>query len=135
MELTNTAFAEYFTILSRFALAVGSTALPANQPGSISFGVNGFSLVSDHGQTWIKIDYRQLKRVRVHPLYTDSVEIELTDQSFRLAFAHPYLPDVIAGLLVPLKRQRALIFIELLNRIRDGLTATEVAMYQNRLQA
>lgn len=128
LAASSPAFAPYFTIraLLAYGPAASSDELRIPAQGSISFGSEGFSLVFDNGQHWEKILYRDLDSVRPHD---DSVVISVKGTENRLTIYHQWLPT---WLTLP-RRRRATVFLELLARVRSGLTASEIALFKRRL--
>jgi len=118
-------FAPYFTIQT--VLSFGPTTLNATASrGSLSFGPAGFSIVWDRGHHWEKVHYRDLTETR---LEAESVVITVRDLESRISIYHPWLPRWIKGA----RRKRAEKFVELLSRVKRGLTPTEIAGFQRAL--
>lgn len=119
------AFAPYFTIQTALCFGVpGHESAPAD--GSISFGQDGFSLVWDDGRQWEKITYRDLAQAQ---LKGDAVTLSVRDIESRLIFPHSWLPKALSS---GARKRRALLFLELLGKVREGLSPFEVKMYQRR---
>lgn len=120
------AFAPHFTLHAK--LSFGLPSAPSEPgDGTISFGTDGFSFVLDEGRRWEKISYRALTQAQ---LKDDSVAITIGDVESKLTIHHPWLPKFISA---PARKRRALVFLELLSRVRDGLSPFEIKMYQRRL--
>jgi hypothetical protein len=124
-----TAFAPYFTIQTSlsFGPATGPALLREPTPGSLSFGPEGFAIVSSSGKAWDKIRYHELSSVRVQG---DSVHLVVRDIESRLTLHHPWLPSWLEG---P-RRSRAATVVELLGRVRAGLTPYEISLFRKRLR-
>lgn len=124
----NTAFAPYFTIPLK--LAYGPAAAPAHAAsadrGSLSFGPEGFSIVASDGRQWEKILYRDIRSLKQD---SDSLVLTIRDTETRLTVYHPWLPEFLSG---P-RRKRATTVLELLAKVRGGLTPFEIASFQRRL--
>lgn len=119
-------FAPFFTIKTRLSFGLAQ-AQAEPSCGSVSFGSEGLSVVWDDGRQWEKIPYRDLGPAR---LTDDSVSLSVRDIESKLMLYHPWLPR---WMKTP-RRARAETFVELLDRVRAGLTATEISYYQRRLQ-
>lgn len=120
------AFAPYFTVSARFSFGLAS-ALSDPSEGTISFGTDGFSFVLNEGKRWEKVSCRALTQAQ---LKGDSVVITIGDIESKLTIYHPWLPSFLTGAA---RKRRALVFLELLARVRDGLSPFEIKMYQRRL--
>jgi hypothetical protein len=130
-------FAPYFTIRTTLAYSVAAAhsqdPLLEPAPGSLSFGAEGFSIVFDEGRHWKRIQYRDLEGARLdHDRVIISEKGATRDSSAEgaLTLFHPWLPRVFAGA----RRRRASVFIELLERVRGGLTPTEISYFQHKLR-
>ncbi|MBI3543845.1 MAG: hypothetical protein HY075_11285 [Deltaproteobacteria bacterium] len=123
------AFAPYFSIKLRLAYSPAAAGTELRNPteGSVSFGPDGFSIVFDDGLHWEKLLYRDVKSVRAHD---DSVVVTHGTTESRLTIYHDWLPTWLAG---P-RRARAAVFVELLSRVKNGLTPYEVSLFRRRLQ-
>lgn len=80
----------------------------------------------DDGHHWEKIPYRVLAQAQ---LKGDSVSLTVRDIESRLSFPHSWLPSALSG---GSRKRRALLFLELLGKVRDGLSPFEIKMYQRR---
>ena len=81
----------------------------------------------NEGKNWEKISYRDLGNAR---LQDDSVRLTVRDVESRLMFFHPWLPSTVTA---GARKRRAVIFLELLTRVKNGLTPFEIKLYQRRL--
>lgn len=79
------------------------------------------------GKHWEKIMYRDLGNAR---LQGDAVSITVRDIESHLTFFHPWLPAFVSS---SIRKRRAVIFLELLTRVKNGLTPFEIKLYQRRL--
>jgi hypothetical protein len=122
------AFAPFFTIRTRLAFgpATSTELMREPAPGSLSFGPDGFAIVSHGGRQWEKIRYRDLSSVRAQDEY---VSLTVRDVESRLTLYHPWWPAWLRG---P-RRTRAAIAAELLARVRGGLTPYEISLFRRRL--
>ena len=131
--LLEPGFAHYFTIKTR--VSFGRLQAPHHiEEGSLSFGPNGFSIVWNGGKGWDKISYRDLGPAQ---LKNDSVVFTVRDVESRLTLYPSNSPLWMAKIISPLigsTRTRSLIFIELLEKVKNGLSAIEISAYQRKLQ-
>ncbi len=131
-ETTSKAFAPFFTIRSTFTFSLIQN--PSLNPalGSISFGPQGFSIVWSEGKNWEKFYYRDLHSVKL--LHEGAyLEVRNSEHSLLeniLVFYHPWLPHWIKSV----QKKRSQIFLELLSRVKTGLTPFEIQSYQQKLQ-
>ncbi|MEW6056087.1 MAG: hypothetical protein AB1540_05680 [Bdellovibrionota bacterium] len=118
-------FAPYFTLRTQLAFGL-SSHVPDAGPGSISFGPEGFSVVWGKGKHWEKIAYRDLERFEV---VGDAVNLSIRDIDSLLVLSHPWLPKWFGAA----RTKRATVFVDLLSKVRAGLTPEQIAVYQRKL--
>ena len=96
--------------------------------GSISFGKMGMSIVWEEGRRWERIPFEQIINPRV---VQDSIIMTVSSNEVEtvLKIFHPWLPTFLTFVT----KARAHQFFNLLVRVRNGLTSTEVDFFKRVL--
>ncbi len=123
------AFAPYFTLRTRLSYAPTAMALPDATAGSISFGPEGLSIVSNDGSQWEKLLYRNVTQPRIDGPF---IVLTVADVESRIAFFSAWSSIVPWSKKPSASRARA--FKELLESVQKGLDEKQIQNFQDRLR-